>query len=109
QLWNLFMIINGAILGWLFTTQKIFTVKEKALATALYSLFVVINFSTLHKMYRWLDNILHSVNTAASQVDDPNQTEIRETLMDVGIPGGKGLGYAAYILAVVAVLASIWL
>ena len=108
QLWNLFMIINGAIVGWLFTTQKTFSTKEKTLATALYILFVLINFNTLHKMYQWLHNILGSVSIAASKVDDPEQELIRKTLMDVGIPGGKTLGYLAYILAFIAVLASIW-
>jgi hypothetical protein len=109
QLWNLFMIINGVVVGWLFTTQKTFGIKERALSTALYILFVLINFNTLHKMYGWLENILRSVNIAAGKLDGPEHELLKRTLMDVGIPGGKSLGYVAYILAFVVVLASIWL
>ena len=109
QLWNLFMIINGVIVGWLFTTQKSFGIKERTLSTALYILFVLINFNTLHKMYGWLEDILYSVNKAAEKLDDLEYEPLKKTLMDVGIPGGKSLGYVAYLLAFVVVLTSIWL
>jgi hypothetical protein len=78
------------------------------IASVLYLVFVSVNFTTLHKMYGWVGKILDSVGTAAEKLDDPEQKTLKEVLTKVNIPGGMGLGYAAYIIAFIAVLYSIW-
>lgn len=109
QLWNLFMIINGVILGWLVTTQKSFGFKERLFASLLYLIFVSVNFTTLHRMYGWVGNILIAVRKVAIKLDDTEQKTIKETLSKIDIPGGKLLGYVAYVSASILVLSVIWL
>jgi hypothetical protein len=135
NLWNTFVAFSGVVVGLLLTAQNKLTLWQRLLACAIYLMFVAVNFSALHKKYGWLGDVLASLRTAGAGLRGAELRNFRIAARRTFIPGGwlprlsrgerpppgwrrrsggskifnrlrsQGLGFYAYLVIVLAVLA----
>ncbi len=109
QLWNLFAVFSGLVVGWIISAKDAWSVPQKVIVAAIYLVFIAVNLSTMLKMYAWLNTAFKDLHGIAPRLDDETK-HINAALKNISIPGGRFLPYAVYGIAVAAVLSSIfWL
>ena len=109
QLWNLFAIFSGLVIGWIISAKDPWSPQQKMIVAAIYLVFIAVNLSALIKMYAWLRLAFEDLHTIALHLDEETH-HINGALKKLSIPGGAHLPYIVYGIAMTAVLVSIiWL
>lgn len=105
QLWNLFMVFSGVVVGWRLSAKDQWGTKQKIIATVLYLGFVAVNGLTLLNTYDLLNQALADLQTLSASLNTqaPN---IKEAMGKVAIPHPQ-VQFIVYVAGALTVVVSI--
>ena len=107
KLWTFLLLISGAAAGWSFSHSGNWDGGQRALATVLYLLFILVNGCAMFRMYRWLKTAMDDLRDATRNPDEQGP-KLSVAMSRIKPPGGEVLPYIVYVLVTGSVVASIW-
>lgn len=105
QLWNLFMVFSGVVVGWRLSAKEEWGGKQKVVTTILYLGFVVVNATTLYSTYGWLGEVLADLRVASAAVG-PQTPHIKAGMLRAAVPFPTAQ-FIVYVVGAATVLGTI--
>lgn len=103
--WNFLVVFLTALLGWLFTSKRVFTNGERVVITLGYFIFALMNIQGLYGSYTFV-NAIHADLLASGDLDSLPAT--RNALMQVDYAVQRQMMFWIHGFVAILVLAAIW-